>query len=37
LEKDPTSRDAIPIYEQIIKYNFADPDEINDETVKAKE
>ena len=36
-EKDPNSRDAIPIYEQIIQYQFKNADEVNDDTVKAKE
>ena len=36
-EEDQKASDAIPIYEQIIAYKFKNEDEINDDTVKAKE
>ena len=36
-EDDEKSADAISIYESIIAYKFKNEDEINDDTVKAKE
>ena len=36
-EDDQKSADAISIYESIIAYKFQNEDEINEETVKAKE
>jgi len=37
LEDDDKAGDAIQIYEYIIKYNFDDTDDIDDEVIKAKE
>ena len=37
LEDDDKAGDAIQIYEFIIKYNFDDVDDIDDEVIKAKE
>lgn len=36
-EEDEKSADAISLYESIISYKFKDADEVNDESVKAKE
>ena len=36
-EEDEKSADAISIYESIISYKFKNEDEINDDSVKAKE
>jgi len=36
-EDDQKSAEAICIYEAIIAYKFQNEDEINDDTVKAKE
>mgnify|MGYP000305897764 CR=1 FL=1 len=36
-EDDQKSADAISLYETIIAYKFKSEDEINDDTVKAKE
>lgn len=37
LEDDDKAGDAIQLYEFIIKYNFDDVDDIDDEVIKAKE
>ena len=36
-EDDQKSAEAISIYEAVIGYKFKNEDEINDETIKAKE